>query len=77
MSNIDDMEVRLQEITNELQALREAEEACGYALHYIAEVEQALPTNIGMSHHAEMEMDEVFCDVQERIQELEDKIGAI
>ena len=71
------IEVRLQEIADELQALRDAEEACDYALHYIHEVSQALPSGIGMSHHAEMEMDEVLCEVQERIQELEDKIGAI
>tara|TARA_Y100000385_G_scaffold274309_1_gene317354 strand:+ start:164 stop:391 length:228 start_codon:yes stop_codon:yes gene_type:complete len=71
------IEVRLQEIADELQTLRDAEEACEYAMHYIAEVAQALPTNICMSHHAEMEMDEVLCEVQERIQELEDKIGAI
>ena len=71
------IEVRLQEIADELQMLRDAEEACEYALHYIAEVAHTLPTNIGMSHHAEMEMDEVLCEVQGRIQELEDKIGAI
>ena len=71
------MEVRLQEIADELQALRDVEEACDYALHYIAEVAHNLPNNIGMSHHAEMEMEEVHCEVQERIQELEDKIGAI
>lgn len=71
------IEVRLQEIADELQMLRDAEEACEYALHYIAEVAQALPTNIGMSHHAEMEMEDVHSEVCERIQELEDKIGAI
>jgi len=71
------IEARLQEITDELQTLRNAEEACQYALHYIAEVEQFLPNGIGMSHHAEMEMDEVHSEVCDRIQELEDKIGAI
>ena len=71
------IEARLQEIADELQTLRNAEEACEYAMHYIAEVAQALPTNIGMSHHAEMEMEDVHSEVCERIQELEDKIGAI
>ena len=71
------IEVRLQEIADELSTLRVAEEACEYALHYIAEVEKALPTNIGMSHHAEMEIEEVHSEVCDRIQELEDKIGAI
>ena len=71
------MEVRLQEIADELQALRDVEEACDYALHYIREVEQSLPSNIGMSHHAEMEIEELYCELLERIQELEDKIGAI
>jgi prefoldin subunit 5 len=71
------IEVRLQEIADELDTLRSAEEACEYALHYIAEVAQALPTNIGMSHHAEMEIEEVHSEITDRIQELEDKIGAI
>lgn len=71
------IEVRLQEIADELQALRNAEEACDYALHYIREVAHSLPSNMRTSHHAEMEMEEVHCELQERIQELEDKIGAI
>ena len=71
------IEVRLQEIAVELTTLNEAQEACVYALHYIAEVAQALPSNIPMSHHAEMEIEEVHSEISERIQELEDKIGAI
>ena len=71
------IEARLQEIADELTMLREAEEACEYAMHYIAEVAQALPSNIPMSHHAEMEIEEVHSEVSDRIQELEDKIGAI
>ena len=71
------IEVRLQEIAEELQMLRNAEEACEYALHYIAEIEAELPNSIGMSHHAEMEIEEVFSEVTDRIQELEQKIGAI
>jgi len=71
------IEVRLQEIADELETLRRAEEACEYAMHYIAEVAQALPSNILMSHHAEMEIDEVHSEVSARILELEDKIGAI
>ena len=71
------IEVRLQEIADELETLRRAEEACEYALRYIAEVAQSLPAYVAMSHHAEMEIEEVHCELQERIQELEDKIGAI
>ena len=71
------IEARLQEIADELQTLRNAEEACEYALHYITELAQALPSNVAMSHHAEMEIEEVHCEVTDRIQELEDKIGAI
>ena len=71
------IEVRLQEIADELTTLRVAEDACQYALHYIAEVAQSLPAYVAMSHHAEMEIEEVHCELQERIQELEDKIGAI
>ena len=71
------IEVRLQEIADELDTLRRAEEACEYALHYIAEVAQSLPSNVAMSHHAEMEIEEVHCEINDRIQELEDKIGAI
>ena len=71
------IEVRLQEIADELEALREAEEACDYALHYIYQVAHSLPNGIGMSHHAEMEMDDVLCELRERIQEMEDKLGAI
>ena len=71
------IEVRLQEIADELETLRNAEEACEYAMHYIQELEQSLPSNIPMSHHAEMEIEEVHSEVSGRIQELEDKIGAI
>jgi len=71
------IENRLQEIADELQTLRKAEEVCDTALHYIREVESLLPYDIGMSHHAEMEMEDVYCEITDRIQELEDKIGAI
>lgn len=71
------IEARLQEIVDELETLRNADEACDYALHYIYEVESNLPSGIHMSHHAGMEMEEVKSDIQERIGELEYKIGAI
>jgi hypothetical protein len=71
------IEVRLQEIADELQTLRDAEEACDYALHYIREVANSLPRDVAMSHHAEMEMEDVYCEITDRIQELEDKIGEI
>ena len=71
------IEKKLQEISDELQTLRNAEEACEYAMHYIGELEQALPANVAMSHHAEMEIDEVHSEIIDRIMELEDKIGAI
>jgi prefoldin subunit 5 len=71
------IEVRLQEIADELQTLREAEEACQDAIHYIEKLTYCLPSNVAMSHHAEMEIEEVYCEITDRIQELEDKIGAI
>ena len=71
------IEVRLQEIADELQTLRKAEEACDTALHYIRVVEGILPNDIHMSHHEEMEMEEVYCEITDTIQELEDKIGEI
>lgn len=70
-------ENKLKELADELRTLREAEEACDYALHYIREVESGLPTNMHMSHHAEMEMEDVHCELLERLEELEDKIEAI
>ena len=71
------IEVRLQEIADELETLRRADEACDYALHYIYETESSLPSDICMSHHAGMEMEDVQCAIQERITELEQKIGEI
>ena len=71
------VEARLQEIADELEQLRKADAACDYALHYIYETESNLPSDIQMSHHAGMEMEEVKSDIQERIDELEYKIGEI
>ncbi len=73
----DTIKERLNELIEELDTLRKADEACDYALHYIYEVESNLPSGIHMSHHAGMEMEEVKSDIQERIGELEYKIGAI
>ena len=71
------IEKRLKEISDELQTLRRAEEACQYAMHHIQEVEQFLPAYIHMSHHAEMEINEVHDEIVDRIIELETKIGEI
>jgi len=71
------IEARLQEITDELEALRKADEACDYALHHIYNVERCLPSGIYMSNHPYMEMEEVQSEIQERITELEYKIGEI
>jgi len=71
------IEVRLQEIADELKTLRDAEEACDYAIHYIREVANSLPSDVAMSHHAEMEMEDVHCELLERIEEMEQKIGEI
>ncbi len=71
------IETRLQEIADELEQLRKANDACDYALHHIYNVESCLPNGICMSHHAGMEMEEVQCAIQERITELEYKIGDI
>ena len=69
--------LRLDELVQELETLTKADEACDYALHYIYEVESNLPSGIHMSHHAGVEMEEVKSDIQERIDELEYKIGEI
>jgi len=68
---------RLNALIEELEQLRKADEACDYALHYIYETESSLPSEICMSHHAGMEMEEVQSEIQERITELEYKIGEI
>ena len=75
--SIKSIENKLNELAEEIKELEEAEEACQNALHYIADVEQLLPDYIDMSHHAEMDMDEVLCEIQDRLQELADKIGEI
>jgi hypothetical protein len=71
------IEVRLQEIKDQMLDLEQVIEACEYALHYIAEVAQALPSGICMSHHAEMEMEDVLSEANDRLQEMQDKIGGI
>lgn len=71
------IEVRLQEIKDQMLDLEAAIEACEYALHYIAEVAQVLPDGICMSHHAEMEMEDVLSEANDRLQEMQDKIGGI
>ena len=73
----DTIKERLNELIEELEQLRKADEACDYALHYIYETESSLPSDICMSHHAGMEMEEVKSDIQQRIDELEYKIGEI
>jgi len=71
------IEKRLEEIKTEIQELEAAQEACDYALHYIYEVEGHLTNGIMMSHHAGMEMEDVLGEIQDRLQELADKIGEI
>tara|TARA_R110002096_G_scaffold104803_4_gene230847 strand:+ start:1043 stop:1270 length:228 start_codon:yes stop_codon:yes gene_type:complete len=71
------IEVRLQEIKDQMLDLEQVIEACEYALHYIAEVAQALPSGICMSHHAEMEMEDVMSEATDRYNEMRDKIGEI
>ena len=71
------IEVRLQEIKDQMLDLEAVIEACEYALHYIAEVGGLLPSGICMSHHAEMEMEDVLSEANDRLQEMQDKIGEI
>jgi len=73
----DTIKETLNELIEEVEQLRKADKACDYALHYIYETESSLPSDICMSHHAGMEMEDVKCAIQERIDELEDKIGEI
>ena len=73
----DTIKETLNELIEELEALRKADEACDYALHHIYNVERCLPSGIYMSNHPYMEMEEVQSEIQERITELEYKIGEI
>ena len=71
------IEVRLQEIKDQMLDLEQVIDACEYALHYIAEVAQALPSGIRMSHHAETEMEEIQSSCYHMLEEMQDKIGEI
>ena len=47
------------------------------ALHYVEEAEQACPSGMAFSHHAEMEISDCLCEVEEAMQEIADKVGSL
>ena len=71
------IEVRLQEIKDQMLDLQQVIDACEYALHYIAEVGGLLPSDMPMAHHAEMEMEDVLSYANDRLEKMQDKIGEI
>ncbi len=45
------------------------------ALYYVQEAEQSCPSGFAFSHHAEMEISDNLCEVEEAMQKIADKIG--
>ena len=74
---MDEIVIKLRELEERADQLREFEEACENALQYILEAESLCPDGIIFSGHAEMEMDENLGEVQELIEELKKKVESI
>lgn len=66
---------KLAEIEEELQTLRNAKDRLEYAIHYLNEV--AWPNGVDEPHHAEMEMEEAHSQMENRIEEIEQKLEKI
>lgn len=47
------------------------------AIHYVQEAEQTTPTGFAFSHHAEMEISDCLCEVEEAMQKIADKVGSL
>jgi len=69
--------IKLRELEERADNLRQFEEAIQMALHYIQEAESLCPDDIIFSHHADMEIDENLGEVQTLIEELEKKVESI
>ena len=70
-----------EEITHAIEKMKEkyselfeALETAQYIVDYCNHLEGLLPDNIAMSHHAEMEIEEVISEIEKQMQEIEDKL---
>ena len=55
--------------------MRNAKDRLEYAIHYLNEV--AWPNGVDEPHHAEMEMEEAHSQMENRIEEIEQKLEKI
>ena len=71
-------EQRLEELKDELMELKRSEEILYWALSYAEEAEDACrDVGIQPSHHAVMELEDCRAEIQDRIEEIELKVGEI
>ena len=47
------------------------------AIHYVQEAEQSCPSGFAFSHHAEMEISDCLCEVEEAMQKIADKMESL
>ena len=66
---------KIGEIVEELVTLRNAKDRLENAIHYLSEVDW--PNGVDEPHHAEMEMEEAYCQIENRIEEIEQKLEEI
>jgi predicted RNase H-like nuclease len=65
---------RLEELKERATELEEVREKLWDLLCLIEEVENMMPENILGSHHAEMEYGDTLAEVEQELQEIEDKV---
>ena len=65
---------RLEELKERATELEEVREKLWDLLCLIEEVENMMPENILGSHHAEMEYGDTLAEVEQELQEIEDKL---
>lgn len=68
-------EDKIEEIASELRDLKQAQDEILSAIFHYQSIDW--PTGIYPPHHVEMEMDEVHSQIEDRIQEIEDKLERI
>ena len=44
------------------------------AIGYVQEAEASMPNDMAFSHHAEMELEDCLCEVEEALQKIRDKV---
>ena len=74
---LDALQEALDALKERLEQLERFEDAVDEALHHVREAQSDCPEEIIFSHHAEMELDENLCDVQNLRERLEQQIEAI